>query len=158
MVSCWCLSTIDNSEKNNATWDLVGHRIRQTCKYYPGSDNNFPLLWKSFWIKSFLEHSKCFKQQSNRCPKYRKTNNFSLLFKNLLIHEADPRSRPVVITFFAGVVRPSVPTIQNLAKRSSSENSDHYWRECGSGRVDHWWQAFHVLAYVNGRNLKRAWK
>ena len=31
----------------------------------------------------------------------------------LLIHEADPQSRPVVIIVFVHVVRPSVPTFQN---------------------------------------------
>ena len=54
---------------------------------------------------------------------------------------ADPRvdslSRPVVITIFASVNCLSIPTFQNLAKQSSSKNSDRYWRECGSGRVDH---------------------
>ena len=33
-----------------------------------------------------------------------------------LIHSADPQSRPVVIIVFTHVVRPSVPTFQNLAK------------------------------------------
>ena len=57
----------------------------------------------------------------------------------LLIHEADPQSRQVVITIFARVVRPSVPTLQNLTKQSSTSCivRDHYWRDCGSGRVDH---------------------
>ena len=34
-------------------------------------------------------------------------------------------------------VRMSVPTFINLAKQS--ENNVHYWRDCGSDRVDHWW-------------------
>ena len=74
----------------------------------------------------------------------------------LLIHEADPQSRqPVVITIFARVVclsvrpsfRPSVTTFQNLSKqkKSSSKHSDPYWRDCGSGRVDHWWHACLVM-------------
>ena len=61
----------------------------------------------------------------------------------LLIHEADPQSRPVVIIVFAHVVhsyvcpsiRPPVPTFQT--KQISSESNDRYWRDCGSGRVDH---------------------
>ena len=41
----------------------------------------------------------------------------------ILIHEADPHSRKVVITVFARVfclsVRTSVPTFQNLAKQNN---------------------------------------
>ena len=36
----------------------------------------------------------------------------------LLIHEVNPQSRPVVITIFARVVCPSVPTFKNLAKQN----------------------------------------
>ena len=57
----------------------------------------------------------------------------------------DPRGRPTVTAgsdnYFCTCclsVRPSVPTFQNLAKQNK-ENNDHYWRDCGSGRVDHWW-------------------
>ena len=62
------------------------------------------LLLKSLWAKRYLESF-------------------------LLIHEVDPQSLPaVVITIFARVVcpslLPSVPTFQNLAKQSPSENSD----------------------------------
>ena len=60
---------------------------------------------------------------------------------SLLIHLADPQSRPVVITIFARDVRTSVcmsvPTFQILAKQFSSENSDRYSRHGGSGREDH---------------------
>ena len=43
------------------------------------------------------------------------------LFYILLIHQADPQSRPVVITIFARVVCPSIPTFQNLAKQNNSQ-------------------------------------
>ena len=58
---------------------------------------------------------------------------------NFLIHEADPQSRPVVIIVFAHVVRPSVrrPPLFNT-KQISSEIKVRYWRDCGSGWVDHW--------------------
>ena len=46
----------------------------------------------------------------------------------LLIHEANPQSRPVVIIVFAHVVK---------TNQISSENNDRYWRDRGSGRVDH---------------------
>ena len=36
-------------------------------------------------------------------------------------------------------VRTSVPTVQYITKQLSGENSDRYWRNSGSGRVDHWW-------------------
>ena len=35
-----------------------------------------------------------------------------------MIHSANPQSRPVGIIVFAYVVRPSVPTFQNLAKQN----------------------------------------
>ena len=41
---------------------------------------------------------------------------------------------PVVIIVFAHIVRPSVPTFQNLAK----QNKFHVIAS-GSGRMDHWW-------------------
>ena len=74
-----------------------------------------------------------------------------------LIHEADPQSWPVVITIFARVVcpsvRPSVPTFQNFAKQKlSGENSDRYWRDCGSDRVDHWWHTCLVISRLTKDN------
>ena len=50
---------------------------------------------------------------------------------NLMIHEADPQSRPVVIIVFAQVFR-----LSHNTKQISSENNVPYWRDCGSGRVD----------------------
>ena len=60
-------------------------------------------------------------------------------FSQLLIHE----SRPVVTTIFTCCVCTSFPTFQ-----ISSEHSDRYWRNCESGRVDHWWHICLVLTYV----------
>ena len=60
----------------------------------------------------------------------------------LLIHSADPESRTVVIIVVVHIVRSSVrPHISksSKAKQITSENNIHYWRDCGSGRVDHWW-------------------
>ena len=35
-------------------------------------------------------------------------------------------------------VRPSVrPHFQNLAKQNEVQDSDRYWRDCGSGLMDH---------------------
>ena len=52
----------------------------------------------------------------------------------------DPRGRPTVTAGRDHCCRtccPSVvhPHFSNLEK----ENNVHYWRDCGSGRVDHWW-------------------
>ena len=41
--------------------------------------------------------------------------------ENKLIHSADPQSRLVGIIVFAHVVRPSVPTFQNLAKQNKAK-------------------------------------
>ena len=59
----------------------------------------------------------------------------------LLIQSAHPKSRPVGIIVFAYVVRPSVPTFQ-IWKNTTTENNVRYWRDYGSGRVDHWWHLF----------------
>ena len=54
----------------------------------------------------------------------------------IMIHSANPKSRPVGIIVFAHVVRPYVRLhFSNLEK----QNNRNYWRDCGSGRVDHWW-------------------
>ena len=45
--------------------------------------------------------------------------NNATQYNTLLIHEADPQSRPIVITIFERVVRPSVLTFQNLAKQNN---------------------------------------
>ena len=56
---------------------------------------------------------------------------------SVLIHSADPQSRLVVIIVFAHVVRPVRPSPLFKTKQISSENKVRYWRDCGSGRVDH---------------------
>ena len=55
--------------------------------------------------------------------------------KTLLIHLANPQSWPVGIIVFAHVVRTS---FQNCLTKQK-ENNALYWRDCGFGRVDHWW-------------------
>ena len=56
----------------------------------------------------------------------------------LLIHSANPQSRPVgIIVLHMSSVRPSVPIFHNLTKKQI-DNNVLYWRDCGSGRVDHW--------------------
>ena len=64
----------------------------------------------------------------------------------LLIHSANPQSRPVRIIVFAHVVRASVPTFQILQNKTT-ENNVRYWRDCGSGRVDHWWHLSCTLSF-----------
>ena len=64
--------------------------------------------------------------------------------------------RPVVITIFTHVVHPSVQlhfSKSRNTKQVSSENSARYWRDCESGRGDHWWHMscfffFHSLAIL----------
>ena len=68
----------------------------------------------------------------------------------------DPRGRPRVTvgsdhwSLFSHVlsVHPSVRSHfskYRKTKQLSSENSDRYWRDCGSGRVDHWRYTFLVI-------------
>ena len=57
----------------------------------------------------------------------------------------DPRDRPTVTAssdhYFCTWCSSNL-TFQNLAeKQPSSKNSDCYWRDRGSGRVDHWWHS-----------------
>ena len=72
----------------------------------------------------------------------------------LLIHEANPQSRPAVITistlrvcthpsYYSSVFPYVRPTYQNLANKTTfNENSDHYWRDWGFGfgLGDRYWQ------------------
>ena len=70
-----------------------------------------------------------------------------------LIHEADPQSQPVGIVVFAHVVCSYVrPSPHFKTKQISSENNVHYWRGCGSGRVDHWWHQS-CAHFIFSRNL-----
>ena len=57
----------------------------------------------------------------------------------------DPHSRLVVIIVFAHV-RTSVPTFKT--EQISSENNVRYWRDCGSGRVDHGNQRRIIFLFV----------
>ena len=60
-------------------------------------------------------------------------------------------------------VCPSVrPHFSKTRKTSPSENSDRYWRDCGSGQVDHWWHAYLFSLFIlkkplfySSINLKR---
>ena len=56
---------------------------------------------------------------------------------NILIHSANPKSRSVEIVVFALVVRPSIPTFQNLAKQNKAKTIFANGETVG-GRVDHW--------------------
>ena len=68
------------------------------------------------------------------------------VYLRILIHETDPQSRPVVIIVFAHVVRSYVrPSPLFITKQNSNKNNVRYWRDCGSGRVDHWWHTCLVL-------------
>ena len=67
-----------------------------------------------------------------------------IFFTFILIHSADPQSRPVVIIVSAHVVRTYVRlhfSKSSKTKQISSENNDHYGRDCGSARV---YLFFHV--------------
>ena len=63
------------------------------------------------------------------------TQDYAMAAKNLLIHSANPQFRMVVIIVFSHAVRPS------LFKSSKTKQLKimvaTYWRDCGSGRVDH---------------------
>ena len=66
--------------------------------------------------------------------------------KAILIHSADPQSRPVGIIVFAHVVSSYVrPYVRPFVRTSplfksnqtkQTENNFRYWRDCGFGRVD----------------------
>ena len=67
-----------------------------------------------------------------------------------LIHEADPQSRPVVITILALGVCTSVRPYflkSRKTKQLSSEDSDCYWQDYGSSWVDHWWHTC-LVTYI----------
>ena len=66
-----------------------------------------------------------------------------------LIHSGDPQSQPIVITVFTHV-RLSPHSKSNKTKQLSSENNVCYWRDCESGRVDHWWHLYCVNYLLQG--------
>ena len=87
----------------------------------------FQSSWGSYWIYLYLL------QYSKYC--------------NFMIHEVDPQSRSIVITIFTRTVPYVCPYFSNSRKTKQilSENSDGYWPDCGSGRVDPWWHTCLVL-------------
>ena len=61
-------------------------------------------------------------------------------FKTRIAFHIDQLRQPTLRAIsLAHVVRTSVRThFSNLA-RQNNKNNVCYWRDCGSGRVDHWW-------------------
>ena len=80
----------------------------------------------------------------------------------------DPLGQPTVTAGrdhgFAPVVCPSVcpsvrPHFSKSSKTKQSENKIRYWRDCGSGRVDHWHQLLScLLSFFLNLQLKRTHK
>ena len=69
----------------------------------------------------------------------------------------DPLGRPTVMAdsdhyfrtwclYFRPSVRLYPISKSRKIKQFSSENSNRYWRDCGSGRVDHWWHLSFFLS------------
>ena len=40
------------------------------------------------------------------------------------------------------------------AKQISSEDNAHYWRDCGYGRLDHWWHLYWLVSYQEGWKIE----
>ena len=85
---------------------------------------------------------------------HEKSNLF--IWRSISFYIIDPQGRPPITASsdhcfhtYCPSVRPSVPTFQNLAKQNkiSSGNNVHFWRDCGSGRVDHWWHDICLVYY-----------
>ena len=71
-----------------------------------------------------------------------------LVFEANFISDVDRLGRPTL------VVRTYVrPTFQNLAKQISNANNVYYWRDCGSGQVDHWWH-FYWISFLIGNHFQ----
>ena len=75
----------------------------------------------------------------DKCQKNQYTQKTQYI--ELLIHEADPQSRPIMITIFTHVISTHIcpygrPSFQNFSNQNKFQvkNNDCY---CGSGRVDH---------------------
>ena len=52
----------------------------------------------------------------------------------------DPRGRPTVSASSDHCCCTCRPSPLFKTKQISNKNNVRYWRDCGSGRVDHWWQ------------------
>ena len=91
---CWILLKVHISRKD---WQFLFFNIHPVSMHAEGNDKLILIY--------FL--SPCLMNE-------RKTKAWIIL----LIHSADPKSRPVGIIVFTHVVRPSVSTFQNLAKQN----------------------------------------
>ena len=85
---------------------------------------------------------------------------------SIMIHSADPQSQPDSDHYFhichiCPHVCTSVATFQNLAKQNNFQvkiNCDRYYRDCGSGRGDHWWHLSdfpYLSSYKNSLSKKK---
>ena len=95
-------------------------------------------------VRSYVRPYKTnFKLLCNVLLITQRANKSQMFLLTWLTHEAKPQSRPVVITIFTLWVwtsfRPSSLFKISHSNNFLSENNVRYWRDCGSGRVDHWW-------------------
>ena len=75
-----------------------------------------------------------------------------------LIHSADPLSLPIMVTIFTLVVRPFVrPHVSKSARTKQIESNVRYWRDCGSGQVDHGWHLIFFFFACSGARNKRTY-
>ena len=125
-------------------------------KLYPSSLNDFLAFafgWcNKRWLKSF--YGETLKKNFLFLRRQKPREIWTKALTTFSAHKTTDWSTRPTHYFFTCCpsVRPSVhtsvPTFQNLAKTkpSSRLNSDRYWRNWGSGRVDHWWHP--CLVYI----------
>ena len=114
-------------------WAIIWFRANKCSRSFFSSDRACRMSSRLVFELSPVEHKRVSKRTK------------------ILIHEADLQSQPVVITISARVFCPSVRPLFSKSrkiKQHSSENSDRYWRDCGSGRVDHGWHTCLVKVKV----------
>ena len=122
--------------------DLVGRGLGWKCSYGKIKSQGGPLNFLNFIVGfsySFqqvgsLLYRRDFSSFSNS-PNW--IIELTLGENDILIHSAVPQS--VVIIVFAHVVRPHFSKSIKTKHISCENNVVHHWRDCGSGRVDHWW-------------------
>ena len=80
-------------------------------------------------------------------PRFLPTWQGFMTCKVILIHEADPQSRPVVIIVFC-TCRPSVRQHFSKQNKFQAKTMFYYWQDCGSDLVDHWWHMSCIQFFV----------
>ena len=146
------LNQVASSLLIDPLWPVYQHvvSVRSSLLFkFKRNEQIFTACLAVVWPSGSLTSPVLFTNLFVHCPKY----SYHETLGKLMLHTCssschffdnfDPLGRPTVT---AGrdhcfcTCRPSIrPHFSKSSKTKQSENNVHYWRDCGLGRVDHWW-------------------